>query len=141
MAIPSIWLDLCRTIGGTPQRRCGALAPYQNGANAAAVSHEGSARSDMDKDLGIAFTQKMRQELSPVQKLKDLLVAYLLAANYPPWPGADGATADDALSTYLQASAHGLVPGPAELRNRHPELAKQVDQFFAPSPVTEKPEI
>jgi hypothetical protein len=77
----------------------------------------------------------------PDRKLKDILVAYLLAANYPPWPGADGLVVDDALSTYLQASAEGLVPGPAELRSRHPELAEHLHHFFAPNLVMEKSEI
>jgi hypothetical protein len=73
-----------------------------------------------------------------VRQFKDLLLAYLLAANYPPWPGVDSLAVDDVLSTYPQASARGLVPGPAELRNRHPDLAEHVRQFFASNPVTEK---
>jgi hypothetical protein len=72
---------------------------------------------------------------APLRKLKGLLLAYLLAASYPPWPGGDGLTVDDALSTYLQASARGLVPGPAELRSRHPHLAEPLERLFAPDPV------
>jgi hypothetical protein len=73
-----------------------------------------------------------------VRKFRELLLAYLLAANYPPWPGADGLAVDDVLSTYAQACARGLVPGPGELRNRHPDLAEQVQLFFASNPVPGK---
>jgi hypothetical protein len=92
------------------------------------------APSDNTVDSGIVFEDSD----VPVRKFKDLLLAYLLAANYPPWPGADGLAVDDVLSTYPQASARGLVPGPAELRNRHPDLAEHVQQFVTSNPVTEK---
>ena len=77
---------------------------------------------------------------APIRRLKDLLLAYLLAANYPPWPGGDGLAVDDVLRMYPQASARGLVPGPAELRKRHPELAEHLEQFFGPNLPLEKSE-
>jgi hypothetical protein len=92
------------------------------------------APSDDTVDSGFVFEDAD----VPVRKFKDLLLAYLLAANYPPWPGADGLAVDDVLRTYPQASARGFVPGPAELRNRHPDLAEHVQQFFGLNPVTEK---
>jgi hypothetical protein len=75
-----------------------------------------------------------------VHKAQAVLLAYLQAANYPPWPGADGLTVDDVLRTYPQASAEGLVPGLADLRNRHPEFAEYLEHLFPPNPVAENSE-
>jgi hypothetical protein len=62
---------------------------------------------------------------------KAVLLGYLQAVNHPRWPGSDGLTVDDALSMYAQASAAGLVPGLAELRESHPHLADVVANLFA----------
>jgi hypothetical protein len=86
-------------------------------------------------DTGDSMTA-LEDSDAPVRKLKDLLLAYLLAANCPRWPGADGLAVDEVLSTYPQASEQGLVPGAAELCIRHPEFAELLRQFFAPHPVT-----
>jgi hypothetical protein len=76
----------------------------------------------------------------PVGKLKDLLLRYLQAVSYPPWPGTDGLMVDDVVAMYPIASEQGLVPGPNELRHRHPELAKELQEFFAAKLVTERSE-
>jgi hypothetical protein len=65
-----------------------------------------------------------------VRKVQAVLLAYLRAANYPPWPGADGLMVEDALSAYAQARTFGLVPGLAELRDLHPDLADTLPRFF-----------
>jgi hypothetical protein len=70
--------------------------------------------------------------------MKAILSAYLQAANYPPWPGADGLTVDDVLGLYPRASDQRLVPGVAELRQRHPDLGEALAQFFSPPQEQEK---
>jgi hypothetical protein len=86
------------------------------------------------------FVIVLEDAADPEREWKDLLLTHLLAANYPPWPGADGLAVDEVLSMYPQASAHGLVPGPAELCDRHPELAEHLRQFFARHPITGRSE-
>jgi hypothetical protein len=65
------------------------------------------------------------------QRLRALLVAYLLAADAPGWPGADGITVEDVLRSYSQVAADGLVPDLPTLLARHPELADALRDFFA----------
>lgn len=67
--------------------------------------------------------------------LPEVLLAYLDIAPAPAWPGGDGLTLDDALACYLSAVRAGQVPGPLQLRERHPDLAGELDAFFAgPTP-------
>jgi hypothetical protein len=61
--------------------------------------------------------------------LPEVLLAYLDAA--PAWPGGDGLTLDDVLSSYLSAAVAGQVPDAPQLRERYPDLAGEVDAFFA----------
>lgn len=57
-----------------------------------------------------------------VHRLQAILLAYLQAANYPSWPGADGLMLEDAIHTYPQAILLGLVPSVADLCELHPDL-------------------
>jgi hypothetical protein len=68
--------------------------------------------------------------LSPTGRLPDVLLAYL-DASVPHWPGGDGLTLEDALASYTAAAGAGLVPDPVQLRQRHPDLAGEVDEFFS----------
>jgi hypothetical protein len=64
-----------------------------------------------------------------LNRLPNVLLDYLVAA--PRWPGGDGLTLEDALSCYPNAVRAGQVPDPLQLRQRHPDLAGEVDAFFA----------
>jgi hypothetical protein len=65
------------------------------------------------------------------QRLHELLLKHLLAANAPQWPGGDGLTLCAVLRGYPQAAADGLVPDLPTLQQRHPELADLLKDFFA----------
>jgi hypothetical protein len=65
-------------------------------------------------------------------RLRELLLRYLLAARLPDWPGADGTTLDAVLLTYAVYAAVDRVPGRAILLLWHPELAPEIEDFFAP---------
>jgi hypothetical protein len=63
--------------------------------------------------------------------LDEVLLGYLQTTPWPYWPGCDGLTVDDVLRDYLAAAAAGQVPDRDELLARHPELAPEVNAFFA----------
>jgi hypothetical protein len=64
------------------------------------------------------------------QRLHELLLTHLLAANAPQWPGGDSLTLEAVLRAYPQAAADGLVPDLLALQQRHPELADLLKDFF-----------
>jgi hypothetical protein len=75
--------------------------------------------------------QQECRELAARQKLvQELLLRYLLATVHR-WPGAESMTLDDVLFSYHQAARCGQVPTCAELQQRHPELATELQIFFA----------
>lgn len=66
------------------------------------------------------------------RRVQEVLLAYLLAAEIAQWPGVeDGMTVDELLLGYPQAAREGLVPDLPALRQRHPELADVLSDFFA----------
>ena len=65
------------------------------------------------------------------QRLYELLLAHLCAADAPPWPGADSLMLDEVLHSYPQAAAAGLVPDLRTLVEDHPDLADVLRDFFA----------
>jgi len=76
----------------------------------------------------------MKQEcldLTARQKqVQELLLRYLLAT-VRRWPGAESMTLDDVLSAYHQAASGGHVPNLDKLLRQHPELATELQIFFA----------
>ena len=58
-------------------------------------------------------------------RVAELLAGYLAASGRVAWPGTDGMVVEDlVLAEYIPAVAAGRVPDPAELRERHPDLAE-----------------
>jgi hypothetical protein len=64
------------------------------------------------------------------RQVEEVLLGYLLAADWPYWPGADGLTVQDVLASYDEAAATGRVPDRAALQRLHPELAEALCTFF-----------
>jgi hypothetical protein len=65
------------------------------------------------------------------QRLEELLLAYLHAAQAPLWPGVDGLTVEEVVRSYAEHAAAGRVPDLQELLHRHPELREALLAFFA----------
>jgi hypothetical protein len=67
------------------------------------------------------------------RQLQELLLGHLRAANVPVWPGADGLTIEEVISTYPLAVAAGQVPGFEQLLAARPDLQAQLVAFFSAS--------
>ena len=66
-------------------------------------------------------------ESEVVGRVAELLAGYLVASGRVAWPGTDGLVIEElVLTEYAPAVAAGRVPGAAELRARHPDLADAV---------------
>lgn len=64
------------------------------------------------------------------RRLYDLLWDYL-SNTLDDWPGTDALTVEDVLRSYYRAAAdQGIVPSFEELQRRHPELRKELEEFF-----------
>ncbi len=66
----------------------------------------------------------------PACALVDLLAVYLATAPRLHCPGCDGLLTTEVVAEYPVAAATGVVPGEAELCDRHPELAADIVAFF-----------
>ena len=70
-------------------------------------------------------------ETATGNRVSELLAEYLVASGRLVWPGADGLLVEDVvLAEYAGAIAAGVVPTPAELSARHPDLAAAVAAFL-----------
>jgi hypothetical protein len=65
------------------------------------------------------------------ERLCDILLEHLSRTGVVTWPGVDGLQIEDVLFAYIPAASAGLVPGREELCAGHPELAAELDAFFA----------
>jgi len=71
------------------------------------------------------------QPVVPHQRLRELLLSHLQAAQASRWPGADGLTVQEVLAGYAEYARAGWVPDLQELLCRHPELREALLGFFA----------
>jgi hypothetical protein len=69
-------------------------------------------------------------------ELTTILLGHLHSIDVHYWPGIDGMTLDVVLSCYAGAAAAGEVPGKEVLLREHPELATELDIFFAGGPTS-----
>jgi len=65
------------------------------------------------------------------ERLCDILLEHLYRSGVVTWPGVDGMQIEDVLRAYVPAADSGLVPGREELSAGHPELAAELEVFFA----------
>jgi hypothetical protein len=121
-AIPIVvarsWRPVLEAIPKRPDARLvgmGGVSEFRNPARLRDYQERGSAMTDQWRCL------------------HELLLAYLRAADAPRWPGADSLTLEDALRSYSQAAADGLVPDLPALLASHPELTDILNDFFARS--------
>ncbi len=66
-----------------------------------------------------------------LQRLHRVLIGYMDGVACPAWPGADGLTVEDVVGCYPQALSAGQVPGLDDLVSIHPDLADELNCFFA----------
>lgn len=66
---------------------------------------------------------------TPGERLQEVLLGYL--RDCPSWPGTDGITVTEILSSYALLAERGRVPDRAGLLRRHPELTAEVEKYFA----------
>lgn len=65
-----------------------------------------------------------------LEQLREVLLTYLLAADLPDWPAADGMTTEEVLHSYRAYSGAGRVPDRDELLAGHPHLAAEIAAYF-----------
>ena len=66
-----------------------------------------------------------------LEQLREVLLTYLLAADLPDWPAADGMTTEEVMNSYRTYAATGRVPGRDELLAGHPHLEAEIAAYFA----------
>ena len=64
----------------------------------------------------------------PAKPLDEILLGYL--DQIWPWPGADGFTAEDVLSSYPRAVALGMVPDYPQLRRLYPNRIAELQELL-----------
>jgi hypothetical protein len=72
-----------------------------------------------------------QRHMSRSAPLNEILLAHLETIDPQRWPGIDCLTLDVVLESYPHAATAGQVPGKNELLHRHPELAAELEAFFA----------
>jgi len=76
-----------------------------------------------------------RPELGKLAEIaREVLLEHLDRAGAHWWPGVDGMNLEDLLQNYAAAVAGGRAPGREQLLAAYPELAAELDVFFATHP-------